>query len=427
MQIPELLHDHVWQCALADVRQHHDAQFLLGEHPDESAHSIDVAAVLYHEAAFIVAQEPAESVRQGMRPGIDSLPGTVKANDGVRRVHLFDLPFADDLLAAVLSLRELPPDPLRQVHDVRVDGAGRRDVVDVPPRDHADRVLDVGVRRRDVTHRGEPLDARVALRHAERREDATLDEVIPGRVRDAGSKLSGGKVHQVLIAELRPEAPRGREESRPTHDLIAVELAAVPEHVPASETAAVTEEVADAELARGIGIEDVKAGEILFGRIVPRHLLFVDQKRDAGGGERLRRRADREHRPIGHAVRLRDVLDAIAPRVDDRVVAHDRDRDPGNLPRLACGLDVGVEPGIRLARLSVQADRCDQDDRDQRMDEVFASHDGLSETSELWLVEMATATSTAFYRRGRRDRGGTATVNLKLYACQQKLLPLRSR
>ena len=53
-------------------------------------------------------------------------------------------------LPANLPIAEMQANPLRHIHDVRVDRAGRRDVVDITVRDQADLAVEPGMRGGDI-------------------------------------------------------------------------------------------------------------------------------------------------------------------------------------------------------------------------------------------------------------------------------------
>src|SRR5581483_3526875 len=91
-----------------------------------------------------------------------------------------------------------------------------------------------------------------------------------------------------------PEPRLLLKEPNPPNDLGAIEPRSIPEELGPVDAGAMREQIAEGDLARDVRVGDLKPGQILRDRIIPAHLPFVDHHGDAGGGERLRTRADGE-------------------------------------------------------------------------------------------------------------------------------------
>ena len=175
-------------------------------------------------------------------------------------------------LPANFPRAELQTDPLRHVEHVRVDRTGRADVVDVRVRNEGHDPVDLGVRLGDVRQRRQRADARVALAHAERREDPLLNERVPVAAGGCRGRLSSRQIHDVLIAEVRTEAPRRLEVADATKHVRAIERAGVPQQIATREPAAMRQRVTHAQLACGVEVVHLEARQIRRDRGVPLHL-----------------------------------------------------------------------------------------------------------------------------------------------------------
>ncbi len=103
------------------------------------------------------------------------------------------------------------------------------------------------------------------------------------------------------------------------------------------------EQIAHGELACGILIVQLKLGEVIDDAIVPLEFSFIDEHRERGNGHRFRRRPDREARVLGRGRGLPQLEHTVALREHQRIVLHDRDREPRHAP-VACRVrDVFVE------------------------------------------------------------------------------------
>ena len=143
--------------------------------------------------------------------------------------------------------------------------------------------------------------------HAERREDALADEIVPTLAGDRGNQLAGRDVEQVVVGIGAAETGGGLDEAQALDDLVAAQVAGREEHQVSraqAESAAVRQQVADGHLARDVGVVQLEAGHVLRHRVVPADLAFIHQHGERGGGERLGVGRDAEQRLRGDRRRL---------------------------------------------------------------------------------------------------------------------------
>ena len=162
-----------------------------------------------------------------------------------------------------------------------------------------------------------------------------------------GRCLSGGQVHDVLIAEVGAHAPRRLEKAHAPQDFIAIVVGRVPHQVSALQATAMRQQIANGQLARDVRIVHLDIGEVRGGGIVPSHLALVDEHGDERRRKRLRRRADREERMLIDRLGVAHRACAVTLHEHDRIVLDDGNREPGNLPVLHRLRDVLVEAGER--------------------------------------------------------------------------------
>ena len=180
---------------------------------------------------------------------------------------------------------QLQLQPLRHVAGAGDDAPGRAAMRPTSTRVRPRRAVGRAVRRRDVG--GRPAASAnvevIVSRHAERLEDARLDELVPGLARHARHDLAGGDEHDVVVAIAGTEIRRRLQESRAPDDLLAAVGRAVPQQVAAvgAESAAVRQQVAHADLLRHPRVVELEPGQVRAHAVVPAELLLVDEHRRA--------------------------------------------------------------------------------------------------------------------------------------------------
>src|SRR5437588_4288359 len=109
----------------------------------------------------------------------------------------------------------------------------------------------------------ERRDAHVARAHAERPKDPLDDEVIVALVRRSRDELPCGQKHDVVVAELRAEAPGRLLKAKTAQDLFAVPAEAIPDEFAAIETTSVGEQIPHGHLSGDLRIVELKSGHVV--------------------------------------------------------------------------------------------------------------------------------------------------------------------
>ncbi len=108
-----------------------------------------------------------------------------------------------------------------------------------------------------------------------------------------------------------------------------------------------SQQVADHQLARDIGIAQLEGRQVSADRIVPSDFPLIDQHANGRGGHCLRGRPDGKQRVLVDEVGLAQFPDAVPLDEHDSIVLDDGDCEAGNLPVPHRLLNVGLEAGER--------------------------------------------------------------------------------
>src|ERR1035441_2459331 len=127
----------------------------------------------------------------------------------------------------------------------------------------------------------------VGVVHAERRENALTNVIVPGSASDSEDDLSGSHVEQIVVGVVTAETGGGLHEAQFVDNFFARVGGVRPEEqiaFPESHAAAMREQVADGHFVRDVGVVHDEAGETLVNGIVPGKLAFIDQRGEGSGG-----------------------------------------------------------------------------------------------------------------------------------------------
>ena len=335
---------------MVEVREDGEAEAPIRDQPDDRRASFDAARVDGDELAAIVLQNPAEAVRLEMRmrqPG-----GRIERalHDLLRPEQLGEVRRADQAPPRDLAAVEHEAQPFRHVGRGREDRAGGRDIVDAVERgwQHAHRVAHDAVGRGDVADTAQLARVGKRLRHAERAEDAGVEQGLPARARGVGRDVSRQRVGDVVVLEPGAEAGLGRHESQAVRDRREIEPARAPQVVRICEAHTVRQQVTDRDLARHVRIGELHAGDVLLYGVVERQAARVGEHRYEHRGERLGRGHVAEARVHRHGIGFAELADAVAFDEDDGVVFDDDHGEARDAPILHGLGDVGIEAGERL-------------------------------------------------------------------------------
>src|SRR5262245_38727493 len=187
---------------------------------------------------------------------------------------------AQKLLALITAMPKLKPDPLGQVMDRRIDGAGGSDVIRAAIFNDAKLAVGLIMGGGKVGPGLERNDAGIADHHSQRREDPFFDKIVPALAGDCVHDLSGGKEHYVLISKPGPEAGGGLEKADAAYHFISVIGRVVPDQISAKglEPAAVREQIANGHFAGHVRVIHLEPGKVHRDWIIPFHLALVDQR-----------------------------------------------------------------------------------------------------------------------------------------------------
>jgi hypothetical protein len=234
-------------------------------------------------------------------------------------------------------VRQLRLQPEGHVVRTAVDGARAADDADVLHRNARQLSVDHRVRLGECRSGGQPGMVGRAVGHAQRLEDALLDEVLPREAGQRRDQLPRDHVHQVVVVVAGAEARRRLEVAQSVDDLGAGEVRGRIEHQVAraqAQAAAVRQQVAHRELARHVGVAELELRQVVDHLVVPRQLALIHQDRERGRREGLGVRADLEHGVHVHRRRRAQRAHPVALGEAHLAVLDDRDRHAGDGERL---------------------------------------------------------------------------------------------
>ena len=128
------------------------------------------------------------------------------------------------------------------------------------------------------------------------------------------------------------------------------------------------EQVANRHVRREVRIGELEFGQMLDDRIVPFELAVINERGQAGGGERFGAGGDGEA-GVGRDLAVRaELADAVAAGEDDFAVFDDGQGHAGGFPAVHGGSDVGIEPGEAV----VGSGRCNEQQQNGQQANIHA-------------------------------------------------------
>ncbi len=166
---------------------------------------------------------------------------------------------------------------------------------------------------------------------------------MPGHAGQLLDEHTGDRIDHVLVVPGRAERRGGRHVPQPAHHLVDRVVEAAPVDVGPRQTRAMREQVTHGDLACHPWIVQRELRQVIDDAIVPAQLALVHQHGERRGGHRLGRGADGKARVLVDRVRLADLAKAVSLCEHQRVVLHEGDRQPGQVPVAHGTRDVRIE------------------------------------------------------------------------------------
>ena len=262
---------------------------------------VDQARVHEKQSAAVVLDDPAETVANLLRFRVHGAGRLAHADDRLRAVCFPEGGVGNQPIAAVDAAIEVQAQPWGQVAGAGVDGTGRVRFRLLIPRND---------REAPVFSRPVPCGAIGTLfrlgrgqgnaGHSKRREQALAEEVAPRLASGPRRRVARGHVHDRLVLHLGAKRPRQGQSAHPANLLFLGPRRPVPQQVVRTDPRAVRDQVAEAHEGVGSRVGQMKVGQVLADRVVPRQFAVVGQGGNQRGGECLGARRQGEHGVCGH-------------------------------------------------------------------------------------------------------------------------------
>ena len=340
------------------VGQHHDAQIVAG-HQGRARDHARPATGMPHQLLSAIgrgdpAQAVAEEIRYRRRQFRHRRLGDVHRR--MQRPHVL-VPLGREQalrLAAGIDIGapcQLRLHPARHVMGAGVDPAGAGGVV---PGQREGRLqggeIGLGMAGGGTVAAAQRVGVEARAGHAQRGEEALLQEVGIGLARDLFDQRRGHRVEDVVVGVTLAHAALERNVLQPPHHLGVAVIAARPEQQVAgaqAQAAVVGQQVAHAHLRGDPGVGHAEARQVFDHLVFQRQPALVGQHRQRGGGEGLGVGSDRTQGVCVHLAGLAQLAHAPAAFEHDLAVLDHGHRDPGHLEALAHLFD----PGLQLRRI----------------------------------------------------------------------------
>ena len=202
MAVENVAHQQIGKLSMVHAGQHDHTNFLLRKHAHGGCHAGRVSSVLPHQLVPIILHDPTHAVR--IEQSLLAAARTTRADDHLRDVGFAQRCATHQSLAVDDAVVQLESEPLCHVGRIRKDGSRRRNVLRVELALSLHGIVVHRVRRGEVGCL-DPAIGRRTRGHAERREDALLDEIVPCAAGCLTGRLACGEIQDVLI---RPSGPK---------------------------------------------------------------------------------------------------------------------------------------------------------------------------------------------------------------------------
>jgi hypothetical protein len=230
------------------------------------------------------------------------------------------------------AFAEVQQQPFRHVGGAGIDRASRADRELAVKRYPLHKVALLAVGQGVVLGCLGDLDREVAAVHAQRHEDALLDERLPAHAGQALDQVPGGHVHQVLVLPDGAQVLARLQVLEPPHQLLATGRRVVPDHVVARQARAVRHQVARRDTLAGERVVELEGWQVMAHGSIPIQLALVGQDAERQGRESLGARGEREERLRRDGQVALDVARAEPLQEDHLTILDDADGQAGHLP-----------------------------------------------------------------------------------------------